>query len=120
MKEILNEDLYLQKMADAAYIPLEYVMKMRGRGWLDEKAVASDLIRQDFEALNATRKMKPARIYERLAEEYGVSVDFVRRQVSLGPQARYHCRYCGREISKRQHAAYDGVCNRCVARLGGS
>lgn len=116
MSKILIEDLFAQKTADIGYIPVEYVLKFRDLGWLDQRAVRNSLIRHDYWALLKTRKLTRTQIVEKLAGMYDVNKRKIYEVIKMKPKRIFYCKRCGTEISNMESKRNNGVCDRCFAQ----
>lgn len=116
MSKAYIDDLYAQKTADIGYIPVEYILKLRERGWLNQRAIRDDLIRYDYYALLKTKKLNKNQIIEKLAGIYDINKRKVYDVIKIKPKHILYCKRCGKEISNKEFKRNEGICDRCFAQ----
>jgi len=110
-------DEYAQKVSDIIQIPLSYVLQLRDKGLLHEKAVRDLLIKNDYIKLTKTKKLTKNQILEKLAGIYNVDKRKVQAVATTKYKSLYYCSKCGSQVSKQEHIRNDGICDKCFSQL---
>ena len=116
MNNFCVDGLYAQKAADVCGIPVENILRMRDRHFLDEQELRNYLIRYDCYALLKTKKFTEQQIYERLSGIYNVGVAQIQKIIKLKPKRIFYCKRCGHEVTRKVFKQNNGMCNRCSSQ----
>lgn len=110
-------DEYAQKVSDIIQIPLSYVLQLRDKGLLHEKAVRDLLIKDDYIKLTKTKKFTKNQILEKLAGIYNVDKRKVQTVAATKHKSLHYCSKCGSQVSKLEYLRNDGICDKCFSQL---
>ena len=117
MNNFYVEGLYIQKIADISGVPVNYVLKLRDKQLLNERAVRDMLIRYDCYALLKTEKFTDMQVYSKLAGIYNLSSAQVQRVIKMKSKRVFYCKHCGREITRKEFNRNGGMCDKCKSQL---
>lgn len=112
----LIEDLYAQKASDQSGVPVEYILKLRDRGWLDQMAIRNALIQYDYWTLAKTGRFKESQLLAKLADLYNLAQTTIVQITRIKQKRLYFCTKCGCEISKRKYDQNQRLCDKCFSK----
>lgn len=115
MNSNIIHDIFLQKVADISGVPVEYVMKLRDKGMLDQQRTRELLMRHDYYALHRSGKIKKKLIVQKLANFYQVSLTSVYKALHINTSRIFFCKRCGIQLSKDAYEQGDGLCGKCIS-----
>ena len=116
MNNFYLESLYAQKIADMTCVPVEYILKLRDRQFLNETKVRNTLIVYDYELLKRTGKFTREQLCEKIGGIYNINPSSVGPIISQKSKRVFYCKNCGRIIPSKEHKQNEGICTRCIAK----
>ena len=106
----------IEKLSAITEITPVQVTKLIALGILDEQRCLDALLVYDYRRLKRRGAYKVAQIFEALGERYKVPKWRIEKAVYYKASKKRFCKVCQKEISGREYARGNGMCDKCVAK----
>lgn len=104
----------LSKLSIILGIPEESMLLLKSMNLLNDSMAIDLLMAYEFKKIRSSNKYKSKEIIAALAKEYKVTIRKATHAVYHKKEISYHCKLCGKPMSKYKFRAHDGICEACV------